>query len=194
MRKINAQTIEDLVFRNPKVRRLLWKKYERYFKEYLFLSQIGIDKAVIQKVFIRFLSEFQKKEDQAELISCLGGGFEFEAERSNLVFEVEILRTTNNLGLNQSNLELNQSNLGLNQSNLGLTTNNLGLITNFTGGTDFRLALTSRNFSEKKHENDVLTKNVESASLEQDLNNVHRIYPNYFLSRSKDKVRLNFWK
>ena len=157
------------------MKRLLWKRFDKYFKEYLFLSQIGIDRALINRLFMRFLSEFQNKSAQAELIAAIGGEVELEIGSQGLVLEVEILRTTNKLGL---------------------TTTKLGLNNSSSGRTDFSLAITSRNFSGKKHEKNA-SKNVLLFPLldhDYNLTDIHKIYPNYLLSRSKDSVKLTFWR
>ena len=62
MEILNIFTVEKLIFLNPKAKRVLWKEFPEFFKEYIVLKQAGIDSALFNKLYMKFFEKFAKKD------------------------------------------------------------------------------------------------------------------------------------
>ncbi len=60
---VDIFNIEKLIFENVNAKDLLWHEYSKFFKEYVFLNQIGSEQALLMNLYIKFLDELSKRKD-----------------------------------------------------------------------------------------------------------------------------------
>ena len=72
MEKLNIFTVERLIFLNPKAKQVLWKEFLVFFKEYSFLKQAAVDRALLSRIYMKFLREFAKKDSKKFLSEIFG--------------------------------------------------------------------------------------------------------------------------
>lgn len=83
MDKIDIFNVEKIVFSSSNFRKKykLDKSYDRYFKEYNFLKQSGIDKSLINKLFKNFLDKLSNDKNYL---------FKINSSKSSIIHELNI--------------------------------------------------------------------------------------------------------
>jgi len=137
MEKLNIFTVERLIFLNPKAKQVLWKEFLVFFKEYSFLKQAAVDRALLSRIYMKFLREFAKKDSKKFLSEIFG-------ENQVLMsynFKNIIVNTCINLDYNNrvSNCINNKQQLIINEQQL---------ITNKQFKVDLNLENFGKNFEE----------------------------------------------
>lgn len=72
MEILNIFTVEKLIFLNPKAKRVLWKEFPKFFKEYILLKQAGVDSALFNKLYMKFFEKFAEKDFEQYLEEIFG--------------------------------------------------------------------------------------------------------------------------
>jgi len=67
MKILNIFTIEKLIFSNQKAKKVLWKEFSTFFKEYIFLKQSSIDTSLMNKFYTKFIEKFLKTDYESYL-------------------------------------------------------------------------------------------------------------------------------
>ena len=72
MKKLDIFTVENFIFLNPKAKKILWKEFHVFFKEYIFLKQAGIDNALLGKLYMKFFEKFYQKKYKSYIKKIFG--------------------------------------------------------------------------------------------------------------------------
>ncbi|MFW5794563.1 MAG: hypothetical protein ACOCV1_03660 [Bacillota bacterium] len=119
MEKLNIFTVEKLIFQNPKAKKILWKEFSIFFKEYTFLVKAGIDRALLQRLYINFFKELNKKNAK----SYLNKIFPEQEIKFQYNFKPSVINTSCNLNSNYKNKLIECSEINKLYSNFSLTRN-----------------------------------------------------------------------
>jgi len=112
MEKLNIFTVEKLIFSNPKAKRVLWKEFQEFFKEYIFLKQAGVDTALLSKLYMKFFEKFAQKDFEQYLKEIfkprlVNFNYNFKNNLINVNFKFkEVGGKFNKVNLKYSNLKL----------------------------------------------------------------------------------------
>ena len=130
MEKLNIFTVERLIFLNPKAQKMLWKEFPVFFKEYNFLKQASVDRSLLNRLYMKFLKEFSKKDTQKLLDEIFGENrvlmsYNFKKNIINVCINLDynnresMLCTSNTSTKQQLNTSNNQLKVDLNLENFG---------------------------------------------------------------------------
>jgi len=165
MEKLNIFTVERLIFLNPKAKQVLWKEFPVFFKEYSFLKQAAVDRALLSRVYMKFLREFAKKDSKKFLSEIFG--------ENQVLMSYNFKNITINTCINLDyNNRVSHCNNMLNTSNKQqLIINEQQLITNKQFKVDLNLENFGKNFEE-----------------------ILKIYPHFFCARDAHELKITFWR
>lgn len=104
MNTLNIFTVEKLIFLNPKAKKVLWKEFSNFFKEYIFLKQAGVDSALFSKLYMKFFEQFSNKNHELYLNEIFGKGnttFNINFKKSSINVECDIANIDNNSNIHE---------------------------------------------------------------------------------------------
>ena len=160
MRKLTFNEIEELFFKNAEAKELLWKDFNQYYKEYNFLVKTGIDRSLLNRLFIRFIEKISKKEHEKIYFTILG-----KISRDKILYYTITLTYNLLISINNLLTDFTRPSVNINKQLLDLNSKTIN--TRYKLKSSGYLILTDNN-----------TRN----------------YPNLSCSRTKDLVKLTFWR
>lgn len=169
MDQLDIFNVEELIFRNPRAKKVLWDDFQDFFKEYFFLKQSGIDQTMLNKLYIRFLRRLAQK-DYVDLLDAIFKGDGPTDLKYNFKKKIHQL----DLKLSRKKYTLNRHVCILNKYEESSHSDDSK--TNSTGNHQLSLSLSLIAESREKIEG------------------IFKLYPQIFATRTRDEVKITFWR